>query len=419
MSVGEYCQLKLEPITQDLLNGVARDAAGQNIELTNKYDKSHPAGGLTPNELGWFNRHIAQKRSIAISSINNQAKQMRLDGNDQGIFAPIERSQAERHYNDRLKFINEDFFRKNSALVRDYEEKDRDYRRHKNAENGREAKTPSNWVIWGALFPLVLIPEALLNFETFRKVPLIKSDAVALGITILVGLAIAVASHNVGKFIRQYSYFTRADDYSRKNSGWPMIWLGLALLIVALSAVAYGRFYYLGPLIQQALILGQTPPNMVLSIFGMLAGNMICFLLGASFAYMLHDPNPEYEDAAKQRKIMEGQIASLRKSMIDKPASEALRRYKSDENDIGNKQRVMEGNPAYANLMTQFEQIKSKDHEVSSTLQNYRQHLSALLQEREGKFEFSMRDFSGNPLRPIQSISLSEYQTYPINLFLV
>ncbi len=417
MSVDEYCTLDLSLSSHDLLSGANRDAAGQNIDLTNKYDKSHPAGGLTPNELSWFNRHIAQKRSTAISSINNQAKQMRLDGNDQGIFAPIERSQAERNYNDRLKSISDDFDRKNSALVRDYQEKDRDYRRHKNAENGREAKAPSIILITlGLSLPFVI--EAMMNFESFKKMPYVKSGAVALGVTFAVGLMIGVSSVFIGKFWRQYTYHTRADDSARGNSGWPLLWIGLACAFTALGMIAFARYINFLPLMQQALILGQAPPNLAFALLGSLLGNLGCLAVGVAITFALHDPNPEYEDAAKQRGLLEKRIASLRKSMIDKPASEALRRYKSDENDIGNKQRVMEGNPAYANLMTQFEQIKSKDHEVSSALQNYRQHLSALLQERGGKFEFSMRDCSGNPVRAIQNISLSEYQTYPINLFL-
>jgi len=415
MSVDNYCNLDLSPLAQDLRHGILQESSLNSIDLSSEFDESAPSAGLSPIEQTCYNRHIAHSRSLAISAVTNAAKAIRMDGDDQGIFDPVEKAAAQKQYNLRLHAISSDFDRKNAALTRDYLEKDSEYRKHKNAASGREAKTPNNLVIWGVLFPMVMIPEALLNFETFRKVPIIQSDAVALGITLLVALGIAYAAHLTGTFVRQFHYFSRAHDDARKNSGWPMLWIGVGTLLVCLAAVLYGRYFYLMPQIAQALVLGQTPPSVLTSLVGMLAGNLICFLLGFGFAFMLHDPNPEYEAAAIKRKELEKILAGLRRKTIDKPAADAKSRLLSDNHDIDNKRRVMEGKPAYAAVSSDFARIKAKDHEVISLLQSYRQQLAGALQQR-GNFEFAMRDCSGNPIRAVRTISLAEYQTFPINL---
>lgn len=414
MSVDKYTMLDLSAFAAELQQGLRTETVRTATELSHGYDQSSLAALLSPHEQYALNRHVAPARAAALAEINTSARRMRMDGDDEGMFDPIERANAQRAFEMRLREISEDFERKNAGLLRDYQEKDRDYRRHKNAANGREAKTPSNWLIWGLLFPLVLIPEALLNFETFRKVPLIKSDAVALGTTILVAYGIAFAAHNIGKFVRQYYYFTRGDDARRGNSGWPMLWGGVVTLLVCLAAVAYARYFYIKPMIAQALALGQMPPSISVSLIGLLAGNLICFLIGAGIAWMLHDPNPEYEDAAKQRRKLEAQLAKLRAATIDKPRLTAKRRLQSDLNDVESKSRVMQGNPAYANLMADYDRVRSKDLEVISLLQEFRKHFGERLQALDPRFEFAVKDYSGSPILFKRTVSAAEYQAAPL-----
>lgn len=416
MSIDKYSELDLTEFRAELLAGAGKEASLFSIDLSSEFDRTAPCAGLSPHEQICFNKYIAQARMLALSAASGAARLIRLDGNQQGMLGPVQDAEATRQYHDRLRHISEEFSRKNASLMKEYVEKDREYLKHKNSAGGREAKTPSNLFIWGILFPMVMIPEALLNFETFRKVPQIKSDAVALGITILVALGIAWAAHQVGTFIRQYHYFSRANDPSRSSSGWPMLWIGLVTLLICLAAVAYGRYFYISPLIQQALVIGQTPPSLLTSLIGMLAGNLICFMLGLGFAFHQHDPNPEYEAAARRRLQLQKRLASLRVSTIDKPASDARRRLLSDLAENASLVRVMEGNPAYATLLSDYQRVVAKDFDVVSVLQLYRQALASQLESKGAGFCFQMSDLSGNPVRPVKNLSVSEYLNYPISL---
>ena len=53
--------------------------------------------------------------------------------------------------------------------------------------------------------------------------------------------------------------------------------------------VASARYYYLLPLWEQAIILGQAPPNFLIQLGGTLIGNLIVFMIGSGLSYKLHE----------------------------------------------------------------------------------------------------------------------------------
>ena len=70
----------------------------------------------------------------------------------------------------------------------------------------------------------------------------------ALGITILVGVAIAVAAHLIGSYAKQFNFYSRPDDEGIQGDGFRKWSIGSALLTAALAAVASARYYYRDPL---------------------------------------------------------------------------------------------------------------------------------------------------------------------------
>lgn len=246
------------------------------------------------------------------------------------------------------------------------------YNKHNANEGGREAKTPSKWLEFGLLIPVVMIPEAMLNFESFRRAPIIQSDFMALGATILVGFGIAAAAYCIGLFVRQFNYFAEPDSEQRQRSGWPLWSFGSTALLVSLGSVAVARYYYLLPRIQEAIVLGGPVPNVPVSIGSLLFGNLICFLVGAVITFFLNDPNPEYADAAETQSRLAKKITRLKRTRVDAKLDKINAATKNKYDAAATKATQMSGRPGYNQLRERMDRLSAKDAEVLGTLQEYR-----------------------------------------------
>ncbi len=409
--IGKYIRLDLRAFREQLMAGAEHEAEVDKLQLSAAHDKSAPASGLSPYVVSWFNTHIAPLRIGALSQLNTRARAIKLEGGSTGIIEPMELAQAERRRTTALAEATERFERENSMLIGDYMRLNDTYLRYRNNEN-REAKIPSLWQML-AIWLVVLIPESVLNYESFRMAPFIQSAFMATGITIIVGIAIAIAGHSVGVFIRRFNYYRRGDDRIREASGTPMFWLGIGLLVVALATVAVARYYYLVPKVAEAIALGNMPPNIYFSVASLLFGNLICFLIGVIMAFAMHDPNPEYEAAAKNCHATKKQLAKLRRAQLDNTVKEINRRLESDRNDAAKKGLVMQGKPGYSDLLQCFDAIRAKDNEVVAMLQEYR---NQLVKKFKHGVSLSMKDYSADPMNTLRHIEVKEFTNYPIHL---
>jgi uncharacterized membrane protein YidH (DUF202 family) len=414
-SIDDYRNLDLEALRQPLLDGIEAEAQLASISLTGKHDDSVPADGLTPHAVLWFNRHIASKRGTALSALRRQAAAVIQDGGAPGSCPDLDIDHAEIARWKALKEATEVFCQKNSRLTKDLEEKEQSYRQQRSLEGGREAKVANPWLEYGSML-LVVIPESLLNFGAFQKAPFIGSDFMALGATLLVALGVAVASHFVGLFIRQFNYYNRGRDGHRSSKGWSQLALGLGILLIALVVVGAARYYYVKPTIEQAILLGTTPPNLVLSVASMLGGNLLVFLIGVGLTYFQHDENPEYEEAARSRVKLRKQVEKLKRKQLDGKIRDADKRLASDRNDIERKSRSILVNPAYGNVRNALDVIRVKDKEVISLLQEYRLSLGQGMQQQRPNFKFITKDYAGDPLHVDRELPIDVYMSRNIHL---
>ena len=414
--VETYCGLDLGKLRSELLQGVSEEAKQQQIELSGSHDRAAPSQGITPHAVQWFNANIASLRSSALSQVANEAREIRLDGDAFGICAPLELDEVERKRARRLMEVTEEFRQRNSSVMSEYQDKDQTYRRLRSGEGGREAKVPSSWVEFFGLLPLVMLPEALMNFQSFRKAPMIGSDFMALGVTLLVAIGIAVAAHFFGLFLRHYNYYRRGDDLVRGRSGMPRLWISSVLLLTCLVVVGAARYYYILPQIQQAVVLGMSPPNIYFSVLSLLGGNVLCFLIGAAFAWTMHDENPEYEDAARALGKARKQLEKAKRKQLDGRVDEINRRLASDRTAVERQLKVTGLQPGYGRVVQFFEQIKGKDQQVISLLQEYRKNLGQTLLQERPKFQFGLKDYSGDPLQITRALDVAEYMNQSIHL---
>lgn len=413
--VEQYLKLDVASRIPTLLENIDRDSRSSEIQLTAAHDKGAPGAGLTASAVSWFNAHIAVPRARAISRVENEARALRSEGGGEGMLEDLANEQAELERQGRRARASQEFQQQHSVLIEEHERLKGHYKRFR-AEEGREAKVAKTWQILLALC-VVLLPESLLNYSSFRVAPFIQSDFMAVGLTFIVGIAIAVAGHMFGSYIRRLNFYRRGDDSGRERSGTPWLVFSLFLLTAALAVVGVSRFYYLVPKIAEAVAIGAPPPNLVFSIAGLLLGNLLCFLLGAIVAFLLHDPNPDYEDTARNVAKASAAIQKLRTKTLDPKLRQAEVRLASDRTQNSNRARALRANASYAGIAASFESIKAKDREVIAALQDYRDRLTHAISAKPGRdVTFRFDDYNGDPLNTRRTLTPSEYAAFPISL---
>lgn len=388
----------------------------ESLTLTAVGDSGAWAAGLTPAMNEWLNSDVVALRTQAINEVEQAARAVKIAPKVDGILTEVELDRVERQRMYRTAELVENFNRDNKDALEDLREKDDEYQLMKAEEGGREAKLPNHFIEWGILLPGILIPEALLNFESFRRAPIVNSDFMALGATVLVGIFIAVAAFAYGLFIRRLNYYSRADDQQRNASGWPLMVFGSVLLTLALISVAAARYYYLLPLLEEAILSGGRPPNLYMSIAALLAGNLGCFFAGVIFTFLRHDPNPDFADRAMALRKAKTKVENLMSRALRRQLSELDRRAKDDREQIDRKARQMQGKAGYADMRKAVGAISAHDNKVVALLQRYRSELVKALRASGREVQVQQRDVSADLSNPNRIITLADFNALPINL---
>lgn len=411
-AIQAYSDLDLSPnsqLAQALMSRVQQEGALREISITTEADSEAPSANLTPGMLSWYQSYVAPKRSAAISATENLASDITVGKGTPGIVERVKVDEVKRHRARRQAEIHAAFRTKHGPLIKNLDQVETEHDRLRVREGGRDAKVPNHFVEWGILLPLIMLPEALLNFESFRRAPIIQSDFQALGATIIVGIGIAIAAHLIGRFIRQFSYFMRSDDERSNRAGWPLWSIGTVLLTVALGVVAYARYQYLLPLAEQAIILGRAPPNIAAQTAGLLGGNMVVFLIGVGLTFMLHDQNPDYSDKARKLRKLQKEWDTLNKKEVVAKIADLDRSKKEKEEDVQRITSQMANLPGHANLRANIKAIEGKDSEVAGILSQYKQLLIDTIAQRQPNFNFEKRHSVAGATIDTEHVKLSSY----------
>jgi hypothetical protein len=372
---------------------------------------------LTPEMSRWLNAQVSNWRGQALAEIDSQARKIRIGARLEGVVREILHDKAERVKANRHFEVTSQFNQKHKSDLENEERLREEYEDLRATLGGREAKVPNRWLEFGVLIPLILVPESLLNFESFRRAPIIQSDAMALGATLLVGLGIAAAAYCLGIYARQINYFMRPDDRARKRSGWPIYTFGILALLISLAAVAVARYYYLLPRIQEAVLLGETVPNVGFSIGSLLFGNLICFLLGAILTFFLNDENPEFSEKSAHFEKLKRRVSKAKHREVDTILREVDARAAHDQEAALRKDEQMQRHQGYSQLREQVARVQAKDQEVIGLMQRYRNELAQQIKSRSRDVMFRLQGATGDLSNPKQFLPADKFTGLELKLF--
>lgn len=417
MPIESYLRLDLThggDAARDLSARIDREGAARAISLTGDGDAGAMSPNLTPAMSAWLGAHIARIRGDALNTVEGAAKRIKLPGGVEGVVEEVEHDRLRQRRNARKSQESSAFYERHRGTLDDRDDAEREYQALRAHHGGREAQVPSKFVVYGV--PLfIMVPEFAMNFSSFVKIAGVP--AIAAGLSLVVALAVAIASYMTGVFWKAYQFYMHPDDQGQRSKGLRLISIAASLLIISLVAVGYARYQTVAEQVQAALILGLTPPNAFAQTAGLLAGNLIVFAIGAAVTYLAHDEDPEYAKKAEIFQRLRTRCEAARRGQLVPKLDGIDAGFREDEKRLKRKAAQMLTQSDYADIAHDAGRIASKDTEVIGLLRDYRSRLADRLSTHDPDFRFTgatVDRYAGNTA---ETISLNDFCARPLHLY--
>jgi hypothetical protein len=414
MSIANYLSLDLsrggETLSR-LREHLQREGATPPPQLTLSAEGQAGAASanLTPGMIQWFSANIEPVRLAALNELESEAARISLPGGIHGIVPEIEDCKLKRDRTERSAAVYETFYNRHGAELNDLSRREQEYQAIRGEEGGREPRNPGRFL--DMIIPLgIMIPEGLMNYRYFLDY--VQWGVIALGSTIVVGLAIGWSAYIAGRFWKAFHFYMPPDDDKQRQKGKRMLTTAVVLLTVALLAVGAVRYFGVMQQIQRAIALGEIPPNPFMQTAFLLFGNLLVFALGLAITYWLHDENPLYAEKAETYARQKAKVDRLRMGFVKK-VNEIDIAYKQKGDKMRNQGRLMNGKPGYGDIREKLRNIDAKDAEVVGMLQAYRSELAHKL---PADYKFSPPTLRTSLAQTTAAIDLSTFAALPIDL---
>jgi hypothetical protein len=426
LAVIDYVELDLRP------SGAIANALNEQLIVEAGYDElelsdiigPQPAN-ITPHMEAWYMSHIDSRRRQALQAVTQMCRERCKLGEGEGFFLPVrlgalneELLQGKRRCYQNHRDRHQVASQRVAALEAEIADAQRHYG-NRRAQLGREAHVTRNPLYLGVLIFVLFASEAALNLESFGALPW-STPAIAWGATIITGIAIGFAAHLHGTFLKQFDfYFNAAESDNRRLPAWRMLGIGVTLLSCALWFVFYARSAYLASYTASQEGFGQqgVTPSFLWIVGGSLLGNLLVYLTGAVWAYLMHDRDPEFSRWKITLDRKQTLLAALKLRM------EAARAREIEQLNARHQQRVEEARQAFKQLSSQralarplelFTQLQARDSLVVGMLQNYRQSLIQRMGSRAKDVRFQAH--VDDPYTLTKKVASGEFLRHPVSL---
>lgn len=427
----QYLSMDLRPNSQrynDLMAHI--EVAVQQAQYSPEIHLTQLTGEVPANLTSametWYQR-VSLDRPRALAEVKAAFESDRLQKGAKGQFTQAELDKAYDEYlNRKIKFINDHRatkraqYQKLAQLETDKSNARNAYEQMRADLGDREPKM-LNWSLY--LFGLLMVgvAEALLNYESFASIKW-ASPAIALGMTVLVAIALAFASHCHGTLLKQWEYFfgNHREDVSRWVA-YRLLTMGSTAFTLALSAVYYARDTYLTDMtLVKSTIGSQLDTSPLWIIGGSLLGNVIVYVVGVMLAYFMHDSNPDYPDKKDEllrieadHKKLQDQLDLQRRREFEKLSA----KLEETKKTISNIEKLQRNSPNYSANHNLFAQLQQQDRNVEAALKDFRSRfLGAIGQIRDNRISGAIIFVRHTEEAELKYATSAEFDGLPIKL---
>lgn len=136
------------------------------------------------------------------------------------------------------------------------------------------------------------------------------------------------------------------------------------------------RYFYILPKIEQASLIGIDPPSLIGSLAFMIAGNVIVYLVGATWAYVTHDEIPDFPSVKRKADAKRAEYDRAFRREVADEVNRLEHKAAAEEDKLRKRAIAQEVSPQHVANRKLFQLVRNKDEEVAAILRDYRTRLS-------------------------------------------
>jgi hypothetical protein len=148
--------------------------------------------------------------------------------------------------------------------------------------------------------------EWLINYDILYR--FFGIPALAIGVTLILLLAVALAAHGHGIIIKQGGHRFHDRQYGKRFSDWGLLAISTLCLIIVLCIAGGTRYvtalYDIADTCKPDAFgrVVQCDVHVIRDVVLSLLANVLAWVVGVFFAYLTHDADPDYMDATSEAK---------------------------------------------------------------------------------------------------------------------
>lgn len=382
ISVRRYLEVPLAPdgdLAGQLYERVASEASSPTIPLSAEFSESGPSY-LTHSMRDWFDSRVLPLRNAAMSALYEEFRRDSKDGVPTTIrevdldAIQLDGARKKRQSVERFKVAG-------GPIATELQAKRSEYQNIR-ATEGRDAK-PINRLRDFVVLSILALPELLMNFSSFVKIEYLN-PFFAGAICFVVAVAIALASHVHGESLKQAStQFGEHVPETIRRRHRILFWIATSLLILAFGLVAWGRYVMLADAIREASLLGGSAFNGYVLFLGAMLGNVIVYVIGLIFVYMVTDPVPGFAEIQRDMRALEKKYDGVFIRELERPLKQVLAEEREKMTARENRELSHQGAANYQSNRRLLSLVQAQDSNVLAVLREYRSRLRMAIRERQ------------------------------------
>ncbi|AQS88865.1 hypothetical protein AA101099_2161 [Neoasaia chiangmaiensis NBRC 101099] len=337
----------------------------------------------------------------AVARLDAQIAQERAD-----MAAELDGAEREWRKNPRYEQID-DHHSRSRHLFDEFRDK------HRNRNAIMFALNPFYWL----LMALVLVTECFINYHAFNQfwgVP-----AVAFGSTVVLGVLLALAAHEHGKLLKQWSFrFGMQREPMARRTDWRLFGLSSGALFLVLAFTGWARWaaalQAIGAQAQTSALgdIGVVAVHPLRDVMISLIANLGAWMVSVILSYNAHDADPDYMHATSQYRVARRRWNRARGKLLEQLRHVQARHEKSIAEKVQSAETRRRG---VTRELDMLEQVRARGAAIERdttaamhrNLYVYRDALLRLGRESHGSIAFinvatqapiSLNEFGAMPL---------------------
>ena len=207
-------------------------------------------------------------------------------------------------------------------------------------------------------------------------------------------------------------------EFTERRKALRELIVGVLLLLIAITAVGWGRWFFIQGAILEKTILrgGGLEFSDLVQFVGAMLGNVLVYLLGLLWSFYKHDSIPEFSEIRYELMKVQRKLIAAFNKYLTRRNQQHFQKAEKDRTQIQRVEDSQKKKESYTRARQQFAKLKNKDSEVRALLMEYRNRLLTKMKADPNQKYLQIDDVRVAEMETLIRLTPDQYASVPIEL---